>query len=204
MTDAEAVGSGADVGPLGQAFAREVRRRRELHGLSQTDLALQLRDRYGLKFHQATIDRVEKAVRPCRLDEVYAIAEVLGSSVDDMLDDWSKPERALAALADVAQRAQSSTLLAGIAVKQNLTWIEDERERVQAGLARRDEVGGEDPVGNWGREVLDVLDQLSTWAAGFTKTAYPGLTEPGGRLDRLIQDILSGTSRTNQDDDRGV
>ena len=166
-----------------------MRRRRELHGLSQTDLALQLRDRYGLKFHQATIDRVEKAARPCRLDEVSAIAEVLGSSVDDMLDDGSKPERALAALADVAQRAQSSTLLAGIAVKQNLTWINDERERVEAGLARRGEVGGEDPVGNRGREVLDVLDQLSTWAAGFTKTAYPGLPEPRARLDRLIQDI---------------
>ena len=120
-----------------------------------------------------------------------------------MLDDWSKPERALAALADVAQRAQSSTLLAGIAVKQNLSWIDDERERVRAGLARRPETGREDPVGNWGRDVLDVLDQLSTWAAGFTKTAYPGLTEPGGRLDRLVQDMLSAT-RAIKGNDRGA
>lgn len=202
MADTETAPSGADVGPLGQAFAREVRRRRELHGLSQTDLALQLRDRYGLKFHQATVDRVEKAQRPCRLDEVYAIAETLGASVDDMLDDWTKPERALAALADVAQRAQSSTLLAGIAVKQNLTWIDDERERVAAGLAGRDPIDGDDPVGDWGREVLTILDQLSTWAGGFTQTAYPGLTEPGGRLDRLIQDILNGTTRATQRDER--
>ena len=57
---------GADVGPLGQTFAREVRRLRELRGLSQTDLAAQLRERHGLKFHQATIDRVEKGARPCR------------------------------------------------------------------------------------------------------------------------------------------
>lgn len=197
MTATETAASGADVGPLGQAFAREVRRRRELHGLSQTDLAFQLRDRYGLKFHQATVDRVEKAQRPCRLDEVYAIAEILGASVDDMLDDWTKPERALAALADVAQRAQSSTLLAGIAVKQNLTWIDDERERIAAGLDGRDPVDGDDPVGKWGREVLAILDQLSAWAGGSTQTAYPGLTEPGGRLDRLIQDILNGTNRAN-------
>lgn len=192
MTDAEPAATGADVGPLGQAFAREVRRRRELHGLSQTDLAAQLRGRYGLKFHQATVDRVEKAQRPCRLDEVYAIAEILGASVDDMLDDWTNPDKAVAALADVAQRAQSSTLLAGIAVKQNLTWIDDERERVAAGLAGRGQTDGDDRVGDWGREVIDILDQLSAWADGFTKTAYPGLTEPGGRLDRLIQDMLSG------------
>ncbi|MBK8458827.1 MAG: helix-turn-helix domain-containing protein [Micropruina sp.] len=73
MSEAATTGSGADIGPLGHSFAREVRRRRELRGLSQSDLASQLRDRYGLKFHQATIDRVEKAIRPCRLDEVYAI-----------------------------------------------------------------------------------------------------------------------------------
>lgn len=201
MVDTGTITNGAEVGPLGQAFAREVRRRRELHGLSQTDLAVQLRERYGLKFHQATVDRVEKAVRPCRLDEVYAIAEILGAPVDDMLYDWTKPERALAALADVAQRAQSSTLLAGIAVKQNLTWIDDERERVAAGLAGRGEIDGDDPVGDWGWQVLDILDQLSAWAGGFTQTAYPGLTERGGRLDRLIHDILKSV-RFPQVDER--
>lgn len=52
---------GFDVGPLAQAFAREVRHLRRHRGLPQADLALQLREQHGLRSHQATIDRIKKA-----------------------------------------------------------------------------------------------------------------------------------------------
>jgi len=197
MSDATTADSGADVGPLGQAFAREVRRRRELRGLSQTDLALQLRDRYGLKFHQATIDRVEKAVRPCRLDEVYAIAEVLGSTVDDMLDDWSTTERAWRQLAGIALRARESEARIGLAVQQNLESIQGDRERVLAGLARRGEGDGADEIAEWAGAVLADLDRIWAWASEFAKTSANTPAVPA-----WVSDVLNATHPTSATDDR--
>lgn len=162
--------TGADIGPLGRSFAAEVRRRREQRGLSQTDLAALLRDRYSLKFHQATIDRVEKAVRPCRLDEVYAIAEALGCSVDDMLDDWSTAEKAWRQLAGVALRAREAETRIAMAVQQNLESLQGDRMRVQAGLERLTADGGASDVEQWAREVLVDLDRIWTWAADFSRT----------------------------------
>jgi transcriptional regulator with XRE-family HTH domain len=199
MSDAENAASGADVGPLGQAFAREVRRRRELRGLSQTDLALQLRDRYGLKFHQATIDRVEKAARPCRLDEVYAIAEVLGSTVDDMLDDWSTTDRAWRQLAGTALRAREAEARIALAVQQNLESIQGDRQRVLTGLARRGEPDGTDEVDDWARDVLADLDRIWAWAADFAKTSAN--TPP---VPAWVSDVLNDAHPTNVADDRGA
>ena len=199
MSDAETAASGADVGPLGQAFAREVRRRRELRGLSQTDLALQLRDRYGLKFHQATIDRVEKAARPCRLDEVYAIAEVLGSTVDDMLDDWSTTDRAWRQLAGTALRAREAEARIALAVQQNLESIQGDRQRVLTGLKRRGEPDGTDEVDDWARDVLADLDRIWAWAADFSKTSAN--TPP---VPAWVSDVLNDAHPTNIADDRGA
>lgn len=163
--------TGADVGPLGRVFASQVRSRREHRGLSQTDLAVQLRDGYGLKFHQATIDRVEKGQRPCRLDEVYAIAEVLGTTVDDMLDDWSSNDRAWRQLAGIALRAREAEARIALVVQQNLEAIQGDRERVLTGLARRGDAETPDEVLEWGREVLADLDRIWAWAGAFAKRA---------------------------------
>lgn len=178
MSNPSASDTGADIGPLGRSFAAEVRRRREQRGLSQTDLAALLRDRYSLKFHQATIDRVEKAVRPCRLDEVYAIAEALGCSVDDMLDDWSTAERAWRQLAGIALRAREAEARIAFALQQDLEALQGDRMRVLAGLER---VGGQSApaeVEGWAREVLADLDRIWTWAdtmsrATSTRPAVP-------------------------------
>ena len=163
--------SGADVGPLGQIFAAQIRSRREQRGLSQTDLAVKLRDGYGLKFHQATIDRVEKGHRPCRLDEVYAIAEVLGTTVDDMLDDWSSTDRAWRQLAGIALRSREAEARIALVVQQSLEAIEGDRERVVNGLARRGDQESPDEVMQWGREVLADLDRIWTWAGEFARNA---------------------------------
>lgn len=177
---------------LSPAFAREVRRRRELRGLSQTDLALQLRERFGLKFHQATIDRVEKAVRPCRLDEVYAIAEVLGSTVDDMMDDWSTTDRAWRQLAGTALRAREAEARIALAGQQGMESIQGDRQRILAGLARRGAADPSDEVSGWARDVLADLDRIWAWAADFAKAS--GTMPP---LPAWVAEVLNDVHSAN-------
>lgn len=177
--------TGPDIGPLGQAFASQVRRRRELHGLSQSDLAVRLRDDYGLKFHQATIDRIEKGQRPCRLDEVYAIAEVLGTTVDDMLDDWSSTDRAWRQLAGIALRAREAEARIALVVQQSLETIQGDRERVLNGLARRADAEAPDEVMEWGRDVLANLDRIWAWATDFARASSHSPAVPAWVSDVL-------------------
>ncbi|MCA0295707.1 MAG: helix-turn-helix transcriptional regulator [Actinobacteria bacterium] len=184
---------GADVGPLGQTFAREVRRLRELRGLSQTDLAAQLRDRYGLKFHQATIDRLEKGSRPCRLDEVYALAEVLGSTVDDMLADWSSADTAFRELTSIARRAGETEYRIAMGLQQELAAIDGDRERVVAGLARSRDSADSDQVQAWAEEVLELLNALSAGAQRILEgiTAHVPL-RPGGVMEEVNRQYFGG------------
>ena len=177
---------GADVGPLGQTFAREVRRLRELRGLSQTDLAARLRERYGLKFHQATIDRVEKGVRPCRLDEVYALAEVLGSTVDDMLADWSSAESAFRELDQYREAGRRD----GVPDRHGHpagTGSDRRRPRTRSGRPgpSNDSADG-DQVRAWAEEVLELLDALSAGAERILEgmTAHLPL-RPGGVMEQV-------------------
>lgn len=184
---------GADVGPLGQTFAREVRRLRELRGLSQTDLAAQLREGYGLKFHQATIDRLEKGARPCRLDEVYALAEVLGSTVDDMLADWSNPDDAFRELTAISARARETEYRISMGLHQELAAIDGDRERVLEGLTRSDDSPNGAQIRAWAEEVLELLDALSAGALrileGITAHLPP---RPGGVMEEVNRQYFGG------------
>ncbi|HML50895.1 MAG TPA: helix-turn-helix transcriptional regulator [Propionicimonas sp.] len=184
---------GADVGPLGQTFAREVRRLRDLRGLSQTDLAAQLRERYGLKFHQATIDRVEKGARPCRLDEVYALAEVLGSTVDEMLADWSSAEAAFRELTSIARRAGETEFRINMGIQQELAAIDGDRERVEAGLARSNDSPEGAQIRAWAEEVLELLDALAVGAERILEgiTAHLPL-RPGGVMEQVNRQYFGG------------
>ncbi len=51
---------------------------RERQRWTQTDLARTLRAKYGLLFHQQTVQRVEAGERPVRLKKVHLIAELFG------------------------------------------------------------------------------------------------------------------------------
>lgn len=64
-------------------FSENMKRRRDLLGMNQTELARRMKAA-GYPFHQQTVQRVEAGERPIRLDEAYAVAEILGSSVDSM------------------------------------------------------------------------------------------------------------------------
>lgn len=65
-------------------FIESMVRLRGARGWRQTDLALMLREKFGLKFHQQTIQRIEDGERAVRLDEAYAIAAFLGSTLEEM------------------------------------------------------------------------------------------------------------------------
>lgn len=69
--------------PREQVFTDSVKALRQARGLTQTDLARSMKSR-GFPFHQPTVQRIEEGSRPVRLTEAYALAEVLGSSVDSM------------------------------------------------------------------------------------------------------------------------
>jgi transcriptional regulator with XRE-family HTH domain len=64
-------------------FRTNMKRARESQDVSQTDLARQMKDR-GFGFHQQTVQRVESGDRPVRLNEAYAIAEILDMTVDEL------------------------------------------------------------------------------------------------------------------------
>lgn len=68
-----------------ERFGANVRRLREARGLSQHELARRLAD-VGLEgFHQTTVSRIEKGERPARLGEAKAIAQLLDSTIENML-----------------------------------------------------------------------------------------------------------------------
>jgi len=69
-------------------FSRRVKFERESRGLSQTELAKLLSEK-GLRAHPITIAKIESRdtdrPRSIRLDEAAALAEVFGTSVDELL-----------------------------------------------------------------------------------------------------------------------
>ena len=62
-----------DTGPI----ARNIRRLRELHGMSQADLADALKDRGVPGMHPQTITKIEAGARAVKLTEGLVLAEVL-------------------------------------------------------------------------------------------------------------------------------
>ncbi|GGK64053.1 helix-turn-helix transcriptional regulator [Ornithinimicrobium pekingense] len=83
-----------DTAPAGQ-WESNLRERlvqwRERRGWTQTDLARELRNRYGLPFHQQTVQRVESGVRPVRLNEAYAIAQLFELELGELTESHGTP-----------------------------------------------------------------------------------------------------------------
>jgi transcriptional regulator with XRE-family HTH domain len=98
---------------------------RAAQDLSQTALANALREA-GYAFHQQTVAKIESGDRPVRLEEAYAIAEALGSSMEQMARG---PQRAEAGWA--LKSAQAAVLAAYNEVKEgtsrlmsDLSWLD--------------------------------------------------------------------------------
>lgn len=74
-----------------RVFGENMRGRRVALGLSQSLLAKKISER-GFSFHQPTVQRIEDAERPVKLAEAIAIAAVLETTVEGMLQDRSVRE----------------------------------------------------------------------------------------------------------------
>lgn len=72
-------------------FASAVRRLREKRGWSQFQLSRLMTAHGFAGFHQTTISRIEKNERPVRIGEATGLAEVLGSTVTQMLAPGPEP-----------------------------------------------------------------------------------------------------------------
>lgn len=84
-----------------RAFAAEMLRLREERGMSQTRLAQELEQRYGIKIDGTAITRIERRVhdkagaRALTLGEAVAIAGILGISIDGLTNPTMDIKRLL-------------------------------------------------------------------------------------------------------------
>lgn len=68
-----------------ELFGLEVQAQRESKGWSMTEFAAMLSAAGLSNFHPTTVGRMERGERPVRLNEAVIIAQVLGSTLDDLV-----------------------------------------------------------------------------------------------------------------------
>lgn len=76
--------------------------------MTQTDLARELQ-RYGLRFHQQTVQRIEAGERPVRLNEAYVIAQVLDVDLRSMTMSGAPADRDVLYAVDRLRRGSGGT-----------------------------------------------------------------------------------------------
>jgi transcriptional regulator with XRE-family HTH domain len=107
---------------LARRFGDNVRRYRELRDMSQSDLAREMTAR-GHSWHQSTTYKTEYGERRTDAPEIYALAEILGVTIDRLY--WPAAEATELALADDAiTRVRRSWLEVSNATVQLLASIE--------------------------------------------------------------------------------
>lgn len=72
---------------LDERIGAVVLRRRETLGISQSALSKDLMRRGISRAHQTWVSRVEAGQQPLRLTDAPVVAEALGCSIEDLLDD---------------------------------------------------------------------------------------------------------------------
>lgn len=102
-----------------------VRLKRTERGWSQTELADRLR-RTGAGWSgplatQSTVARIEGATRPIRVNELYPLAEALGTTVDELLPGLAGPSYTPEAAAEALAKVQTRLELDGL--KQQLEFV---------------------------------------------------------------------------------
>jgi transcriptional regulator with XRE-family HTH domain len=108
-----------------------IKRLRAAAGLSQADLAHQLTER-GFPFQQQTILKVEKGIRPLKLEEAQEIAEILRTNTAQLSEHWQNGEIA-AALAQLRNATDRT-----VTRRRQIAELEDENSR-DAALMREAE-----------------------------------------------------------------
>lgn len=89
------------IADIDRRFGERLRAARERHGMSQAHLLMTLEALHGIKWHQSTVTKVEAGARPVRLQEAVAIASILRTKLEYLLEEPSSTE---------AQRRRSERL----------------------------------------------------------------------------------------------
>jgi transcriptional regulator with XRE-family HTH domain len=127
--DTEALG-GPETRKPSQVLARRVREHRELHKISQTELAIRLTEEFEWKVDRTVIARIETRKRAVSVDELFLLAAALDTAPAVLLTPADESELMLPTPA----RPMTSNRVR--------TWIADqvrlwEQDRVRADLSHR-------------------------------------------------------------------
>lgn len=181
-------------------FVENMRMLRERRGVSQTEFARRANER-GLSFHQPTVQRIERGERPLKLTESLVIAELLGSTIEQMMNDVSLPfaysmlERS-ASWHEVEvefERLRSSRDL-----KHRIAVITENLEDYQAAASRFEDEARQDVVD---RAVL-VRERLQ-WAQDALDAAMASAEDVAAELAELPPLPAAAHGGTPWDDDDG-
>lgn len=177
-------------------FREHMKRLRESKGMSQSELARQLKQR-GLSYHQQTVQRVEGGDRPIRLDEAFQIASVLGSRVDLMIA--SPNTSATDLIFSVARVRQETEAAEGYLAVAFDDWFQAYNELLLVFDELLTNAGGK-PTREvrWGaawalkaKWMLDAYVDMGTYANGLTSTRpdWRDLPQPiVGSLPEWVED----------------
>ncbi|KQR64572.1 hypothetical protein ASF89_08795 [Frigoribacterium sp. Leaf172] len=171
-----------------------MRSRREALGITQTELARELRAK-GLSFHQQTVQRVEGGERPVRLDEAFLISDALSFPIYSMVKppegEIGSMYTAIDRLRRAAARAQEEVLEAESAFADSAEFLAIEFEDL---LQRESDRSG--AVVRWGaawmvkaRRVQDSLSDTARSLNGITDDSDDDWTEIAVPFPNVAEDF---------------
>ncbi|MFC4062782.1 helix-turn-helix transcriptional regulator [Planomonospora corallina] len=159
-------------------FIQQMRLLREARKMTQSDLARELK-KFGLAFHQQTVQRIEIGERPVRLNEAHLIASIFDVDVETMSSALSLTDREIRYGID-RLRARSTTHAADLS-DTLAAWISDVEAftRVLAGRLPPGATAATDldPVTRWG--MAWAMKALTTYEAFLE--LWRRLTDLGGQ-----------------------
>ncbi|WP_166390256.1 helix-turn-helix domain-containing protein [Nocardioides ochotonae] len=194
-------------------FGKRVRQFREAQKLSQSKFAELLASKAGLSIDPSAIARIELGDRSVKLGEARAFAEVLGSSVAELVgeDPRQTPVRQIAELRDRANEWMRRSRFALRQMVQNMAEVQNEIRTSPGALVAFSEE--EDPPADVEDYLLWVLGRIEQQAA-VGPFATAATAEDARRLQLIAEaltahivkvglDVWSGEDAASDEDDRG-
>ncbi len=172
-------------GAVDERFRHNMRRIRDLRGLSQGELSRILVGMGWKVFHQTTVSRIEDGTRPVKLSEALAIARALEIEFDLLLSsspDVEIVESLINAITNVEDRQHNYGVWRGLLLESI-----EELEAVLDGAKQVD-------TSSWPeRELRQRLENLKMRAAQLIKGAKLAIEQAGSRpsdLDAAAHKLL--------------
>ncbi|QQY23825.1 helix-turn-helix transcriptional regulator [Dermacoccus nishinomiyaensis] len=187
MTDNEASTEPMLLTPWEDSFRQQMEQLRRAAGLTQRDLAKALKTRYDLAFHQQTVQRIEDGKRPVRLNEGFAIADLLGVPLDSMASASARADVQSARYA--VERLRRTFARAGAGVDDYLAELEEDIEATFYVVF---------PDG-YRRELLDHLSAAESWALAWVLFA----TTHWQRIHGARRTLMTHGGLPDEQDSRG-